>query len=69
MRDNEIALRYVGFQYFLDDYRGNLKQFLDDTTERFNEDWMHYRGNVLSTFEDFERVISVTRAIFGARFA
>lgn len=69
MRDNEIVLRYVAFQYFLQDYRGNLKQFLDDATSDFNDDWNEYRPLVLSTLKDFERVINVTREIFGPRGA
>lgn len=69
MRDNEIVLRYVAFQYFLNEYRGNLKQFLDDVTEQFNNEWLYYKEYVTSAFENFEKVISITRDIFGARNA
>lgn len=39
MRDVEILLRYVAFHYFLPEYRGNLKAFLDMTCEDLNKDW------------------------------
>src|SRR6266436_10312195 len=36
MRDVELFLRYVAFQYSLDTYTGNLKAFLDDECKRLN---------------------------------
>ncbi|MFN9398756.1 MAG: DUF262 domain-containing protein, partial [Dolichospermum sp.] len=41
MRDVELLLRYIGFHYFLSDYRGNLKEFLDMTCERLNNQRYH----------------------------
>lgn len=37
MRDVEFAVRFYAFQYHLHDYRGNLKQLLDDTCAELNK--------------------------------
>lgn len=65
MRDNEILLRYLAFQFFSGEYRGNLKVFLDFATETFNGGWNELRPEVHEAFSDFERVVSTTFEIFG----
>jgi hypothetical protein len=42
MRDVEILLRYLAFSYFISSYRGNLKKFLDDTCQYFNNSWPNF---------------------------
>lgn len=39
MVDAELALRHVAFSSSPLPYRGNLKQFLDDTSRTYNADW------------------------------
>lgn len=39
MRDNQLLLKYVAFQYFLPAYRGSLKAFLDETCKKLNKAW------------------------------
>jgi hypothetical protein len=39
MRDAEMLLRFVGWQLAIEEYRGNLRQFLDDTCERGQTVW------------------------------
>lgn len=65
MRDNEILLRYLAFQFFHSEYRGNLKAFLDYATETFNDDWTNFKPQIHQAFIDFERVVSTTFEIFG----
>jgi hypothetical protein len=52
MRDVELLLRYIGFHYFLSDYRGNLKEFLDMTCEKLNNQRYHDITNVIDQFEE-----------------
>lgn len=39
MRDTELLVRYFAFRNFLNEYRGNLKAFLDFTCKSFNDVW------------------------------
>lgn len=39
MRDVDLLLRFIAFLSRLSMYRGNLKQFLDDTHEFYNANW------------------------------
>jgi hypothetical protein len=52
MRDVELLLRYIGFHYFLSDYRGNLKEFLDMTCEKLNNQRYHDITNIVNQFEE-----------------
>jgi uncharacterized protein with ParB-like and HNH nuclease domain len=52
MRDVELLLRYIGFHYFLSDYRGNLKEFLDMTCEKLNNKRYHDITNVIYQLEE-----------------
>jgi hypothetical protein len=65
MRDAELLLRYVAFQYFLSDYRGNLKEFLDETCKRINKKWNQYENQIKETVDNFEQAVQATIDIFG----
>ncbi|MFO5439169.1 MAG: hypothetical protein ACLBM4_10985, partial [Dolichospermum sp.] len=47
-----LLLRYIGFHYFLSDYRGNLKEFLDMTCEKLNNQRYHDITNIVNQFEE-----------------
>jgi hypothetical protein len=64
MRDVELLLRYIGFHYFLSDYRGNLKEFLDMTCERLNNQKYYDIKNVVNQFEE---AVQTTINIFGEK--
>lgn len=65
MRDVELLLRYVALYYFLSDYRGNLKKFLDMTCEKLNNDWDERKIEIEHTVSEFENAVQTTIAIFG----
>lgn len=65
MRDNEIVLRFIAFKLFLEDYNGNLKSILDDTTLELNFHWDRYKNTISNLFNDLERSILTTQKIFG----
>ena len=39
MRDTELLLRIFGYKFNIDNYHGNLKEFLDDTCKKLNSHW------------------------------
>jgi uncharacterized protein with ParB-like and HNH nuclease domain len=67
MRDVELLLRYVAFHYFLSEYRGNLKSFLDMTCKNLNKDWERNRDDIQDTVEQFEKAVQATIDIFGEK--
>lgn len=66
MRDVEILLRYFAFSYFLPEYRGDLKKFLDGTTEKLNERWLSGRAEIQESALQCELAIDCNIAIFGS---
>ena len=67
MRDVELLLRYVAFHYFLPEYRGNLKAFLDMTCEVLNKDWEKIASDIKDTVSQFENAVQTTINIFGEK--
>lgn len=65
MRDHQVLLKYIAFQNFLPDYRGNLKAFLDETCNIFNQNWEQDKDKVQRTVQQFEEAVSLTIKIFG----
>lgn len=65
MRDVELLLRYLGFSFFISEYSGNLKKFLDDTCERLNTEWPYKELQIKRQAELFEKSISASIEIFG----
>lgn len=59
MRDTELLLRIFGYKFNIDNYHGNLKNFLDDTCKKLNNSWEQQReeiqefGNNFSASVDF----------------
>ncbi|MCK2213455.1 DUF262 domain-containing protein [Actinomadura sp. ATCC 31491] len=66
MRDVEILLRYFAFSYYLPDYRGDLKKFLDGTTEKLNQKWLAEESGIRDAALQCDRAIDCTVAIFGS---
>ncbi|MTJ12431.1 DUF262 domain-containing protein [Anabaena sp. UHCC 0187] len=69
MRDVELLLRYIGFNYFLSEYRGNLKAFLDMTCKILNQDWDKKQDDVENAVKQFEEAVEITINIFGDNFS
>jgi hypothetical protein len=64
MRDVELLLRYFAFTYFLPDYRGNLKKFLDDACDHLNARWEDESADFEQSAEACDRAIETTFAVF-----
>lgn len=65
MRDVEIVVRFLGFSYFLPEYTGNLKRFLDTTCERLNRLWHDREEDIRDRIDALDGAMTATIAIFG----
>lgn len=67
LRDAELWLRALAFVLRSNQYRGNLKAFLDTTTRQLNRGWAkpETRREVSEASDDIELAIEATVAIFG----
>lgn len=46
MRDSELLLRLLSFSLYFDQYRGNLREFLDESARRINREWQSIEPEV-----------------------
>lgn len=67
MRDAEILLRYIGYRNYIDQYNGNLKHFLDETTRRLNADWNNRESEIREQVVGMEEALKFTRNVFSER--
>lgn len=65
MVDAELALRFLSFDLSPVQYRGNLKQFLDDTCRTFNNDWETWLPKVESSLRSLDAGILAAFEVFG----
>jgi uncharacterized protein with ParB-like and HNH nuclease domain len=69
MRDAELLLRYLAFKNFVVKYKGNLKQFLDDTCEVFNKNWVSSEAKLRDQLAEMDEAFTLTFKIFGEQSA
>ncbi|HDR9490626.1 DUF262 domain-containing protein [Burkholderia stabilis] len=65
MRDVEMLIRFFGFNLFVLDYAGDLKEFLDETVRRLNSDWSSRSSEIQDRAKECENAIVATTNIFG----
>jgi hypothetical protein len=65
MRDVELFVRYLAFQYNLEGYSGNLKKFLDDECNKLNQKWTTGETDIREKAEQMEAAILAAYEIFG----
>jgi len=65
MKDVELLIRYFAFKNFSDKYRGNLKDFLDETCELLNKEFKLNENHIEDQAKEFENAIDTTINIFG----
>ncbi|GMU40902.1 MAG: hypothetical protein AMXMBFR23_17680 [Chloroflexota bacterium] len=65
MRDVELLIRYFAFTFFLGDYRGNLKKFLDDACDHLNKRWNRDEDSIREELSRLDRAIEGTFVVFG----
>jgi len=69
MRDVEVLLRFYGFDYFIESYRGNLKRFLDDTVRTLNKRWPKESDLITSRASACVAAIDTTLRVFSSDHA
>lgn len=67
MRDTDTLLRYVAFHYYLSDYRGDLKKFLDNACVSLNARWDQNSEEIKNIIDQFEKAVQTTINIFGEK--
>ncbi|WP_223510349.1 MULTISPECIES: DUF262 domain-containing protein [Rahnella] len=65
MRDVEILLREISYYFFLNDYDGDLKKFLDNVCKIFNKNWGEVEKRISEYCEEFEKSHAFVKEIFG----
>jgi hypothetical protein len=64
MRDVEIVVRYFAFKFFLEEYSGSLKEFLDDSCSKLNKKWGNEETLIRKQAEELNNAIIHTYHIF-----
>ncbi len=64
MRDVELLIRYFAFKNFSNKYRGNLKNFLDETCKSLNDNFQSEENHIKDQVKEFENAINTTTDIF-----
>ncbi len=65
MRDVELLIRYMAFQYFADQYHGSMQAFLDKACEQLNKDWAKKENEIENQAQLFESAADCSYGIFG----
>lgn len=69
MRDVEILVRYLAFQNRLTEYRGRMKDFLDETCVRENNSWADRQQHIQNQANQFSLAIDELQIVFGEKLA
>lgn len=65
MRDSELVLRFIAYNNNISAYRGNFKEFLDETVEYYEKNWDKLQQEVLDTLLSLNTALEVSKKIFG----
>lgn len=64
MRDVELVLRFVAFDRFFNDYKGDLKLFLDNTVKFFDQGWDNEKEALDATLSRLDLALTVSSDVF-----
>lgn len=65
MRDIELIIRYFSFKNYLHEYKDSLKDFLDNTCNKINKDWINNSDKYIKQLHELEEAIQFVTDIFG----
>ena len=65
MRDAEMLLRLLAFKMNAKQYKGNLKQFLDDSMRDFNSNWVKLQQTIEDNYKEIIEALKKLHAVFG----
>lgn len=66
MRDIELIVRFFAFRYFINEYQGNLKLFLDNSVNTLNQQWHDRSNEFIEVANELDNSIDLINDIFGA---
>lgn len=66
MRDIEVLARFLAFRFFLSNYRGRMKKFLDFAFKTFNADWGAWKERLEQSLSEFEAASDALVNVFGS---
>ena len=64
MRDSELVLRFIAFDSFLPDYKGDFKTFLDATTRGYEDNWTTRQQEVQDKFHRLDLALEIASNLF-----
>lgn len=65
LKDIEILTRNLAFNFNDTDYKGNLKRFLDEFTDRMNKDWASFEGKIKQRLHDIDEASAILADLCG----
>lgn len=65
MRDVELLTRYLAFSFFLPEFAGDMKRFLDEACEKLNDRWEEQENDIKERAQAFDSAIRAGFEIFG----
>ena len=65
MRDVEILIRFFAFAESIHKYKGNLKDFLDNTAKLYNDNWSFREAEIRELAQKCDDAIERTIVVFG----
>lgn len=66
MRDSELLLRLLGLTKYRDEYRGDLRRFLDTIARKLSLNWAIISARVVADMEEIEAAIELWREVLGS---
>lgn len=54
MRDAELITRFFAFKFCINDYSGDLSNFINDATDKYNNEWEDKKDLFEKTYENFQ---------------
>lgn len=64
MRDVEVFIRYMAFQFFANKYNGSMQSFLDNTCKNLNAQWQKNSCSIKERAEQIEKAAECAYSIF-----
>jgi len=65
MRDSELVLRFIAYDRGLENYRGDFKEFLDETTRFYETDWEQKERSVFDALARLDCALETSWIVFG----
>ncbi len=65
MRDMDLILRFIVMTKFINSYKGNYKNAVDQVCDYYNKSWLKLKDEVDKLLESFEETVDIAIKVFG----